>query len=852
MIGLITLLTAVLVLIAFSALAPAEDTHSPAMAEIAERAKPTPMTAAQRAKLRERAAREKERAARAAGKRGSDGKSGGKPSASASKPSRDPRHAAGGPGGASGRASPKVARAASREPVPEPDRDLDLIDETDRNDPDLVEETSVELGTTPVVGQASKVEPPSKTDADDAEEAEEEATEADGDEAEAEEEEGVDDAKSAEDEAQEVEGEVDDAKEVEEEEEEEEEKSGTKAKKVEQAEEEEDKEEEEEEEEEEGEAAVKNKPVSKAKAEQEGEDDKEEEGEEEEGEERTAVAKNTPVAKAKVAASVEDDHDKEEEEEEEEEEENKATTKTEEDEEDEDADVEDKEDDPDASDADDSTRRSTPAAIQAVAATARSRRGEAKEVCASWTGGGTPTVRKAYWINVQGSLTANEIRRAEACRLGKRDKNDKACTLRATPGEHRHNAAPSLARLDNGTVLAFWQAAEDTEGEDFQHIRMSSSRSGDGKAWQKATAAPLSPPEGVRGANPRWTPIPHVGEDGRLWLFFTESTGDRSCRLPTHPKRTWAPGGAVRVVVASPDLTRWDDPRTILPLEENGPGSAAPKTLSGRMIVTKNGEWVLPFCRDTSALARAKWPNEEKAAACGGRPPPLDETTSGCGVLASTDKGATWEARASPSLSSAKSAAAAVGAPGSGPVNTQLGDASVAEVGTGGLLLLLRSRTGGHVYQSLSSTLGRHWTTPRPVAALPNPDAKIHSARLQPSGPLAVVYNDHTKTSMTITNSGGEAGGEDGGEGGEGVKTLAVPPGCVTQLSLGFSGDNGKSWRRSLVLRGGASPGQRQSQPWMLQSGCKLIVAYSKDYAPGAKQLENDRELGIRVVHVAM
>jgi len=44
----------------------------------------------------------------------------------------------------------------------------------------------------------------------------------------------------------------------------------------------------------------------------------------------------------------------------------------------------------------------------------------------------------------------------------------------------------------------------------------------------------------------------------------------------------------------------------------------------------------------------------------------------------------------------------------------------------------------------------------------------------------------------------------------------------------------------------------RLSQPWMLQSGCKLFVAYSRDYAAGAKQVENDRELGIRIVLVAM
>ena len=65
-----------------------------------------------------------------------------------------------------------------------------------------------------------------------------------------------------------------------------------------------------------------------------------------------------------------------------------------------------------------------------------------------------------------------------------------------------------------------------------------------------------------------------------------------------------------------------------------------------------------------------------------------DPATSGCGVLVSSDRGVTWAARAPASLSSAKSAAVDTG----GPANTQLGDASVAEVGTGGLLLLLRSR----------------------------------------------------------------------------------------------------------------------------------------------------------------
>jgi hypothetical protein len=70
------------------------------------------------------------------------------------------------------------------------------------------------------------------------------------------------------------------------------------------------------------------------------------------------------------------------------------------------------------------------------------------------------------------------------------------------------------------------------EGEDFQHLRVSSSRSGEGKAWQKAMAVPLPAPQGTRGANARWTPIPHIADDGRLFLFFTVRTGV-NC-LPRH------------------------------------------------------------------------------------------------------------------------------------------------------------------------------------------------------------------------------------------------------------------------------------------------------------------------------
>jgi len=41
-------------------------------------------------------------------------------------------------------------------------------------------------------------------------------------------------------------------------------------------------------------------------------------------------------------------------------------------------------------------------------------------------------------------------------------------------------------------------------------------------------------------------------------------------------------------------------------------------------------------------------------------------------------------------------------------------------------------------------------------------------------------------------------------------------------LSLAVSEDDGGSWKRIGVLRGGTAPGLRFSYPWMLQMGCKV------------------------------
>jgi len=145
--------------------------------------------------------------------------------------------------------------------------------------------------------------------------------------------------------------------------------------------------------------------------------------------------------------------------------------------------------------------------------------------------------------------------------------------------------------------------------------------------------------------------------------------------------------------------------------------------------------------------------------------------------------------------------------------------------------MLFRTHAG-FVYQSLSADFGFTWTTPRPTA-LPNPDSKIQALRLEPDGPIVLAFNDHKRQSMVV-----------------GGKEQPVEDKCRTQLTLAVSNDNGRTWRRIAILRGQQAPGLRFHYPWMQQAGCKLLVAYSKFYVSGYKHSENDRELGIRLVHV--
>ncbi|KAK3283648.1 hypothetical protein CYMTET_8664, partial [Cymbomonas tetramitiformis] len=435
---------------------------------------------------------------------------------------------------------------------------------------------------------------------------------------------------------------------------------------------------------------------------------------------------------------------------------------------------------------------------------------EEKMGCASWYNGHQASLRKSYWVQTHGTGTVSQHQRADC---GK-SKKDSKCDKKALEQGLRYHHMPALALLPNKTIFAAWQAAWDTEGENDQHIRISVSRDSSGKSWAHSWPLP------VRKRGAQWGPVPHLTEDGTLLLFYTESSGE--CIRDIKPKARWPPGGDVRVT-STKDLVRWTPPRTIFGLAEDG---GIPKVLSNKLTVLSSGEWVIPFWRENQLLSKSRWPEEKEHCRTADNSFGENATNSAhpsAGVLISADKGQTWTARGD---------LGNVAIPGT-QKSTWLIENSVVEVGKGGLLMLFRT-LAGYVYMSLSSDKGLTWTPPRPTD-IPNPDSKIQAMRLEPAGPIILAFNDHKRTAI-VTNG----------------KEEKLADKCRTQLTLALSADNGRTWRRILVLRGGQAPGLRFHYPWMLQVGCKLLVAYSKFYVTGFKHSENDRELGIRLAHVQL
>lgn len=279
-------------------------------------------------------------------------------------------------------------------------------------------------------------------------------------------------------------------------------------------------------------------------------------------------------------------------------------------------------------------------------------------------------------------------------------------------GAPAYNHMAMVSRLKNGTLLASWQASATGEGKPDQALRFAHGEltrntvnTGTGPStsitWGRHFHAPLGGPGDAEGGVV-WSPVTHVDEEGRIFLFYSQSTP--GCR---------APGGDVKLVVCEPDGVTWSEPRTIYGYADG----RINKVIANKLVVTSSGAWVLPFWRELG-------PCRSTAQA---------EPTAG--VLVSKDGGASWKPHGHISHAS-----------------TWLIEQTVVETREHGsglrrpTLVMLCRTAANHVFKATSKDDGKSWSTAEPIVNLPNPNAKIAALGGLGGGEgkwIVMVVNDH-------------------------------------------------------------------------------------------------------------
>ena len=456
--------------------------------------------------------------------------------------------------------------------------------------------------------------------------------------------------------------------------------------------------------------------------------------------------------------------------------------------------------------------------------------------CESWNvedgDGPQVKIKRAVWIQTHGNNTAAQLKAAELNRKTGQRENAADKVYKSM----RYHHAPSLARLPGGGFVAMWHAAPEVEGERSQHIRVSTSDH-NGKSW--STSFKLKVPR----RRAQWNPVIHVDSTGRVYVFYSESEGD--CIKPTKPPQ-WPPGGSIKMTYTE-DLkitedSKWSTPKTIYSLDED---KSIPKMVSNNLIVLDDGKtWALPIWREHAGMATYAWPT--RLAHCRVRNNRhgqkwTNTAEHSAGLLVSEDFGETWTARGYlepapyPDDDSSGGAGWSVG-----QKTTDLMDGSLFQSADEKKLSMYFKTTAGAIYGANSKDDGKTWSEPSSIG-IDAPESKTVVQRLyfdgDKKGPLLMVYNAHKRS--TITNAVG--------------KEVRLPTKCITNMLLAVSPDDGETWVKIGAVRGTTTaPGLRFHSPSVVQSGCKLFVAYSKLYARGYQFSENDKDLGIRLVHINM
>lgn len=351
-------------------------------------------------------------------------------------------------------------------------------------------------------------------------------------------------------------------------------------------------------------------------------------------------------------------------------------------------------------------------------------------------------------------------------------------------GQYAH--MPSLARTSSGRLIAAWQGSKHGEGGNDQALYTSVALDVGGTRW--------APPRRVGGGKhavgaraaqggARWGPtLFQHPRGGPLHMFYSEGSTCWFCRDPrcrVHMLKAvtstggvssgsfppgvrpaeWRAGGSVYMITSTDDGASWG-PRKLV-LSENHEGHI-PKVVANPPIVLRNGssggeEWLLPYWRQ-----RPRGPAQCKAS---GR--------DWAGVISSTDGGATWHAHGKITQHTRNPTVDRLiegtlvpppplvprAIPGRralqdvhnhhhhdhhdyrhGGHHNGRGDHVDNE---GGNQLLQLFRTTRNVTYACTSTDGAlSWSRPFPLKDLPNPNTKLHAARLT-GGQLIVAYNHH-------------------------------------------------------------------------------------------------------------
>ena len=364
-----------------------------------------------------------------------------------------------------------------------------------------------------------------------------------------------------------------------------------------------------------------------------------------------------------------------------------------------------------------------------------------------------------------------------------------------------------------GNVLLAWQTSEKIEGTK-QRIVMAEADGKEERLKFKAltgneqrkifadVGSYVVPTDaGEKGAV--WGPslFANPRKNHEIWLFYSQSrTGGCGSRVPG---MDYAPGGDILAKTFNVVSGTWTHTEKIVLSQDYDDG--IPKVTANKPIVLRrSGRWVLPYWNER-AMIESPAANPDCGKLNG---------KEGAGVLLSDDHGESWY----PSETIRGK-------------NTWLIENAVVELEEDDHLLMVFRTKAGYVFRSESLDGGQTWTEATPMRDVPNPNSKIDMIRLQPSGLLALAFNDHAKHPAKGCSR------------------------CRTFLKVALSSDEGKTWTRIRELEMDVDGSLRSHYPTLLQRGCELLVAYSKFYKiepTGARAEESLAKQGIYVARVPL